>query len=140
MVRTIFLTTSTHLSQEEVWKYIINVTNYPEFVPFVKAVQLSEPFAEGSVWHDVTTILGVPLRIKHVNERISHLKKVIFLIDLPFGGSMKQSYTLSQQDKKLQVTCCITFEVRPSVIEPLVTPLLEKRLKYMITTALEKIQ
>jgi len=139
-MRTFTITATSPASVDLVWKYYSSIHNYPAYVPFLKKIIMTDPVAEGSYWEDVTVILWIPMTIPHIITSLKPQQEISFTMTLPFHGTMSHVYGVKKHGEGSRVQCTITFDLGNPVINFLLGALLERRLRYMVTSILQTIE
>lgn len=130
---------SKNLTLEKAWKLITEIEKYPQKVKYVKKVEI---YGEGvgSKWDDTTTILLIPLKMRHTITSWDKNKEYSFNIPLYFGGYMKQKYILSQKDKIVIIEGLITYDLGNNFLNKTIGAILSRRLKTMVLSSFEKTE
>ncbi len=119
---------SSTLSQKDVWKIMTTIEDYPQWCKFCKKMLIDDTnLKEGTIFHDITTLLWIPLKIKHIVTKIEPYEKLHYLLELPRGGKMWHKFGFRQQDKITYMTIEITFDLGNSLKDATVGYVLEKR-------------
>lgn len=119
------------------WDMITDIEKYPQRVKYVKKVKVYGA-GLGSEWDDVTTILWIPMRMRHTVNSLIKNKEYGFTIPLYFGGTMVQKYTLSEKDHESVINGSITFDLGNKILNAALGPILENRLKNMLISSFQK--
>lgn len=120
------------------WDLYADIRNYPQRITFVKNVVLPEGIRVGALWYDTTTILLIPMKIPHIIVAWDEKRRIVYEMQLPLGGSMKHVYTLTPSKTGTKLSADIEFFLGNQVVHFLLGPLLEKRLRHMLTSSYEK--
>ncbi len=122
---------------DKVWDLLTDIEKYPKRVKYVKKVTVYGT-SEGSVWDDTTTILWVPMKMKHTITTLRKNKEYSFDIPLYFGGVMKQKYVLRQEDREsVIIKASITYTLGNRFFNQTIGKLLNKRLKNMLESTVQ---
>lgn len=132
------MVTRTKLPIADVWEVMTDISSYPSYVKFMKKAKLYGPVAVGTWWHDITTILWVPLSVKHKIVKYTKLKTIAFDVFSPFGSRMYQTISLQEKDNEVEVVVEISFKLS-KFFDIFLGSLLEKRLKDMIIYTFDKM-
>ncbi len=127
------------LSASEVWKRISDVSNYPDFVAFMKRVSVEGEFREGSHWSDISTVLYFPLKFRHKIAKIEEGKNIFYLIDLPKGGKILQKLEVVPKGNLTRVGLTIDVDLNNQLMDLLLGKLIERRTRSMIGGTFKKI-
>lgn len=122
------------------WDLLTNIKIYPKNVKYVKSVKISGPLKVGKEWEDITTILWIPMRVKHITTEVVENKKLSLEVPLPFGGKMLQSVNLEGGNQNCRIWGGINFDLGNPVFNLIIGPILKKRLQTMLLSALEKVR
>lgn len=137
-MRTLTITArSKNIPLEKAWDLVTDIEKYPQRVKYVKKVK-SYGTGIGSQWDDVTTILWIPLRMRHTVKSIEKNKEYSFVIPLHFGGYMEQKYTLSWEDDKSITRALIKYDLGNKFLNATIGSILKKRLKNMLISSFQK--
>lgn len=127
------------LRASEVWKRISDVSNYPDFVEFMKMVWFEGGFREGSHWTDISTVMYFPLKFRHKIAKVEEGKNIFYLIDLPKGGKICQKLEVIPKGSLTRVRLTVDVDLNNQLMDVLLGKLIEKRTKSMIGGTFEKI-
>lgn len=127
------------LSASEVWRRVSDVSNYPDFVAFVKRVSVEGEFREGSHWSDISTVLYFPLKFRHKIAKIEEGKNIFYLIDLPKGGKILQKLEVVPRGNLTRARLTIDVDLNSQLMDLLLGKLIERRTKSMIGGTFRKI-
>jgi len=114
-------------SQKALWKRVANLEKYPKQVKYCKAIFITE-IKEGAVFHDITTLLWIPLKIKHIILKLDPYKEIKFLLPLPGGGKMWHTFMFKQEAKHARVNIEMAFDLGNRIFNATVGHIIEKRL------------
>ena len=140
MTRQVELDAKIKLPVSVVWKLLTDINVYPQYVKYLKKAEIEGPVRIGTEWHDKTTVMWVPMWVKHVIVRLEENKELAFEVPLLFGGGMWQSFTLKENSGYTQVKARIYFNLGNSVLNFLIGPVLQARLDDMVKTTLRNLQ
>lgn len=138
--RSVVLSADINLQARILWNYIADVKTYPKFVEFMKSAEIEGPFSPGSVWTDWTTIMLVPLRIKHEVIKVEKGKTVVNLIKMPLGGQIIQTVTIESKAKFANIKLGAEINFGNGFLDSLIGPILEARTRTMYEGTLENVQ
>ena len=139
-MRTITVSTSSNVPFEILWSIITDIPQYPRYVKFIRKALLYGPVAAGVRWDDETTILWLPIRMKHTITRLEKYRVLAFDLDLPFGGKMSQVYTFGSSNSETIVVATISFFLGIGILDTIIGPVLERRLRAMLTASFEEVK
>ncbi|MDP2720992.1 MAG: SRPBCC family protein [bacterium] len=125
---------------DAVWSVITRVEDYPSYIRHVYKVEWSESLEVGSEWFDWSTIIFVPLRLKHVVVKMEPNKELVFFMPLPFGGKMNQLFTISQNGSGTKIRVEINFDLKQPILNQIVGPILTRRLFIMMISTLDNFK
>ncbi len=137
--RSVTAETDLPLSASEVWKRVSDVSNYTDFVEFMKLVSLEGEFREGSHWSDISTVMYFPLKFRHKIAKIEEGKNIFYLIDLPKGGKILQKLEVIPKGNLTRMRLTIEVDLNNQLMDLLLGKLIEKRTKSMIGGTFKKI-
>lgn len=138
-MRRVNLETRADKSPDAIWSMLINIHDYPKYVKFVHKVESPPDLRIGDDWFDLSTIVFLPLNIKHTVTEMEPKRKLAFLVPLIFGGKMKQSFLLTQVNRGTDVRVEIAFDLGNPVFNQIIGPLLERRLMVMMNDTLKNL-
>ena len=121
------------------WKLLIDIPNYPRFVPFITNATLVGPLEEGVVWHDTTNILWVTQRVAHHVKVVEKHQRLVFIVPVT-GGEVREEFILQQAGKYTKVVMSVSIFFRLRLIEETVGRVLSKRFEHMLTKTLINIE
>jgi hypothetical protein len=117
---------SKTLSQKDLWKTMTTLEDYPNWCKFcIKMIPAK--LEEGAEYHDITTLLWIPLKIKHVVIKIEPHNEFHTYVPLPGGGQMWQKFNFSHDGEKAVLLSEITFDLGSRIANATVGHILEKR-------------
>jgi ribosome-associated toxin RatA of RatAB toxin-antitoxin module len=136
---TIEVTTHTkNIPLEKAWDIITDVEKFPQRVKYVKKVKVLGE-GTGSEWYDLTTILWIPMWMRHKVTALKKNNEYGFIIPLSLGGYMEQKYSLSPKNEGSIIQALITFNLGNKFLNATVGVILENRLKNMLTFSFQKL-
>ena len=127
-------------SVDAVWSVITEVRDYPSYIRYVYKVEWPESFKVGSEWFDWSTIIFVPLRLKHIVVKMEPNKALVFFMPLPFGGEMNQLVTIKQYGSGTKIRAEINFDLKYPILNQIVGPILTRRLLIMMNSTLDNFK
>ncbi len=139
-MRTITVSTSSYIPLEMLWNIITDIPQYPRYVKFIRKALLYGPVAVGVRWDDETTILWLPVCMKHTITRLEQYQVFAFDLNLPLGGKMSQMYTFCSRNSETTIVATISFFLGIRILDTLIGPILEHRLRAMLTTSFEEVK
>ncbi|HSX09373.1 MAG TPA: hypothetical protein VLF93_04415 [Candidatus Saccharimonadales bacterium] len=120
-------------SHKDLWKIMTAIEDYPTWCKFCKKMLTKDiKVVEGTVFHDVTTLLWIPLTIKHVITKVKPHEELHFFLPLPGGGKMWHKFTFKQKGKYSYMTSEIIFDLGSRLRNATVGRILEKRWRQLI--------
>lgn len=123
---------------EQAWDIITDIDKFPQRVKYVKKVKVFGT-GIGSEWDDITTILWIPLQMRHTVKSFNKNKEYSFIIRFHPGGYMEQKYSLSQKDQGSIIQALIKFDLGNKFLNTTLAPILKKRLRNMLTSSFQKL-
>ncbi len=137
-MRKVSVSETVRLPVSDVWSLITNLDLYPKFVKFVKSVSYSKKLQKGSGFHDVTTIMWVPIRVHHHVEVFEVNKTLGFYVKMLFNGFMRQRVYLTSKGNTTTIEQTVEFSFNNPLLDFLAGPILEKRVKEMLYHIVQK--
>ena len=126
MRKILVKSTSKTLSQKDLWDVVTALEKYPTWCKTcIKMIPTT--LEVGAIYHDITTLLWVPLKIKHVVMKMEPHKEIHIFLPLPGGGKMWHKFMLQQKGKEVLLISEITFDLGNKLKNATVGYLLEKR-------------
>jgi hypothetical protein len=135
-MRTVAVTARTAAPREAAWQLLVDVAAYPGRVSFVRRVRLHGPLAVGARWDDLTTILWLPLWVRHTVTRLDPPRAFAFAVHLPGGGAMEQAFALHRAGPVTELRARVRFALAPAVVDAVLGPLLARRLTAMLASGI----
>lgn len=126
MRKIIIHSKSDTLSHKELWKIMTTLEDYPKWCKFCKSI-ISSEIKEGEIFYDTTTLLWVPLKIKHTITKIKPYEEIQYFLELPGKGKMWHKFTLQQKDKETHLISEVSFDLGNRLRNATVGHILEKR-------------
>lgn len=140
-MRKVRVLAKTKVRAEDFWDKIVDVKNWDKLIKFVKKIYISQPVKEGVIFYDVTTILLLPVKIKHTIIKIDKYKNFFMEAYLPFdSGKMYQTIEIKKQDNISTVNIEIKFQINNFILDLIFGPILKRRLRQMIVETLQKVR
>ena len=88
MKRSVIREGILQMSCKEFWCATTDVENFSSWAKFVTKSQACGPLEKGSIYWDITKILWIPLKIKHIVTVIKKEERIMLELPLFFGGTM----------------------------------------------------
>jgi ribosome-associated toxin RatA of RatAB toxin-antitoxin module len=140
-MRKVVIRARTEESIEEIWDVIIDIKNWDKLIKFVKRIEINEKVEKGTVFHDITGIFWIPLKVKHKIVKIDKYKNFQMEAYMPFGGGiMHQEILIENKGKFSEITIEVSFKINSSLLDLMFGHILKIRLKEMIKDTLLKLQ
>jgi ribosome-associated toxin RatA of RatAB toxin-antitoxin module len=140
-MRTAKVEAELSLSIDHLWSLLLEISNYPKYIKFLQKAELVGGRIEvGAVWYDWTTILFLPMKIKHTVVSITPKEEIGFDVDLIFGGIMQQRFVFSPRGSSTQIQGQISFDFRNKLVDKILGQFLQKRLQEMLEGSLENFK
>ena len=125
---------------DKVWSILTDIKSYPKRVKFVKKVDIYGKSA-GSKWDDTTTILWVPMKMKHTVIAFQKNKEYSFEIPLYFGGKMKQEYKLIKEGSQgVVIKGIVSYTLGNRFLNKTIGVLLNRRLRNMLLSSVQFVE
>lgn len=140
-MRSVKVTARTEEPVEGFWDLIMDVPNWTHLIKFVKFIRSSGEIKESSNFYDVTAIMWIPAIIHHKIIKIEKYKKFEMEAEMPFRtGKMFQTIEIEKKGKFNYISIEIKFYINFFLFDRTVGPILELRLKDMLTGTLLKLK
>ncbi len=133
-MRKVIVKSQLSLSQEEIWKLITDIKNYPTYIKYCLKAKGPEPIKKGDWWWDWTTIMVLPLKINHQVVELNPNNYLKFLVPLFFVGNLTQEVTLTETTKGTQVVIEVSINLKNKIADLLLGDFLYKRTQTMINS------
>lgn len=140
MKRRVIREETLQMSCKEFWCAISDVKNLPLWAKFVTKSQAGGPLEEGSIYSDITTILWIPLKIKHIVKDIKKEERITLELPLFFGGMMWENFVIKKRGNDTYVRAEVSFDLKWSVIDLVIGTILEKRVDKMLKCSMQNLQ
>lgn len=137
MKRVIKVSREIATSAQAVWARISNLDEYPRHFKYVKRVQKKE-LRVGETWWDWTNILFIPIRVEHKVKSLEAPRLAVFIVRIPFGGSLTETFAADELGQTLRVDAVIEMDLR--ILDFFIGRFLEKRLAEIICGALDVLE
>lgn len=119
---------STTLSRKDLWRMVTNIGDYPSWCKFCQRIfDAPTKIEEGSAWIDITTLLWIPIKVKHIVTRVKLYEEFYAFLPLPGGGKMWFQFSFEQKGKDSYMNNEIMFDLGNRFINSTVGYVLEKR-------------
>jgi len=128
---------SKNISLEKAWDLITDIEKFPQRVKYVKKVKVFGT-GVGSEWDDITTILWIPMRMRHTVKSFDKNKEYSFIIRFLSNGYMEQKYAISQKDGKSTIQALVTYDLGNKLLNITLGSILKKRLENMLVSSFQK--
>ncbi len=128
---------SKNISLEKAWDLITDIEKFPQRVKYVKKVRVFGT-GVGSEWDDITTILWIPMRMRHTVKSFDKNKEYSFIIRFLSNGHMEQKYAISQKDGKSIIQALVTYDLGNKLLNMTLGSILKKRLENMLVSSFQK--
>src|SRR5260221_3515462 len=126
MRKIIYQSKSKTLTQKDLYNVLYATEDHPKWAKFCKSVTVTEKKVS-AIYHDVTTLLWIPLKIKHIFTKIEPYEEIQVFLPLPFGGKMWHTSSFKQQEKEALMYCEVAFDLGNRFLNATVGHILEKR-------------
>lgn len=137
-MRKLIFELTINASVEKLWPLLAEIENYPRYIKYCRKAFLIGDFREGSTWYDWSTVVYLPLKIKHEIIRIQPNKEIIYKIGLPVGEIwQKLSLEVGEQTK---VWFEITIDFPNPVIDKTLGALVYYRNRKMIEATIANFE
>ncbi len=140
-MRTASVEADLNLSKDKLWELFTNISNYPKYIKFVQKTELKgNELVPGAIWYDWTTILFVPMKIKHIVVLVKSQSEIGFDVPMVFGSLMQQRFSFFGDSNKTMVKGKISFDFKNGLLDKILGPILQKRLQEMLEGSLENFR
>jgi len=126
-------------TQKALWQAMADVQKYPNWVKYCKSVSVTE-VKEGATFHDVTTLLWIPMKIEHVITKIKPHEEIHFFLPLPGGAKMWHRFSFKQEGEYGVMIADITFDLGNRFYNATVGYILEKRWESLLRQGLPGLE
>ncbi len=116
---------------EKTWYLFTDVKNYPRFLKYCSKAVVEGEFKEGGYWYDWSTVVYLPLKVRHKIIKISSREELVYLIKNPFV-TIEQTIKLSDLQKQTKVNIGYKINFRNILLEKLLGSLISRRNSEMI--------
>ncbi len=128
---------SKNITLEKAWEFLTDIEKYPQRVKYLKKVKIYGT-GKGSRWDDITTILWIPLKMRHTVTAYEKYHHYCFELPLFFGGTMKQEYLLSEKNRNdTIIKSTITYDLGNKFLNNTIGTILKYRLKKMLESSIK---
>lgn len=138
--RNIKLAANLDITSSRLWEIITEINRYPNYIKFVYWARINGRFEAGSTWTDLSTILFIPILVRHEIMKIRTGRKVLYLIKLPFGGKIMQIFEIKQKQKTTDMSIEIVIDLKNPILDSVLGKFLERRTKFMLNSTLENFR
>lgn len=127
------------LSMEKTWKLLTEVENYPYYIKFCNKAVLEGPFEEGSYWYDWTSVVYLPLKIRHKIEKVLPRQEIKYLITNPLL-TIRQNVTCTEEQSKTKIRIEFKYDFANKLFEKIFGSLIYRRNKEMLVNLMGNYQ
>lgn len=120
---------------EKIWTYFSDIENYSKYIKYTKKVYLIGGFKEGALWNEWTTILFVPLYVRHEIKKIVLHKEIVYHVELP-GAEIWQKVNFKDLKEKTKLEVDITIAFNNIFMEKILGEIVYKRNQEMIESSI----
>lgn len=138
-MRKINASARTTKSLEASWNFIIDLKEFYKSIKFVEKVSIESPIKEGLEFYDITTLLWIPIKVKHKINEIKKNEKFKMKIYFPFGSG-EQSISIEDMGKYRNISAEIKFEMRFWLLDLIIGPILARRSKELIIETFRNVE
>jgi hypothetical protein len=138
-MKTVSLSKTFSASISQGWHMLVDISNYPKFVPFIREITPTGPFREGMVWYDTTNLLWLTQRISHKVELIQKNKRLVFTVPVQ-GGQVVEDFRLEKVGNRTKITIAVSVSITPWIVEETVGRVLAARFRVMLSGTLENLE
>src|SRR5690349_4391327 len=111
-------------SKKDLWRTMTKLEDYPKWCKYCKKITATE-VKEGAIFHDVTTLLWIPLKISHIITKVKLHQELHFFLPLPGGGKIWHKFTFKQRRDHSLMRTEITFDLGNTLFNNTVGYILE---------------
>lgn len=129
-----------NLEPAQLWNLVENISNYPKYIKYVKYAWPSGPFEKGSAWIDFSTIIFFPVPVKHEILEVICGEKAVYLIRMPFKGSIIQEIYLKGNKNGVEFKIKANINMVNKFADFLLGRLIEKRTYEMFNKSVANFQ
>lgn len=140
MVRKLFFEPNFQVSVEKIWSLFVKVEDYPRYIEYCRGAELVGDFKAGSTWYDWSSVVVFPLKVIHQIEKIDPNREIIYRIDLPSGGEIRQRFYLEELPTGTKVVVEISINFQNRFVDFTLGPFVAYRNQKMITATIENIR
>src|SRR3990172_11159094 len=108
------------------WYLFTDVKNFPRFLKYCKKASIDDEFKVGGHWSDWTTMVYLPLKVRHKITKISPEKELVYFIENPFM-KIEQTITLGDLESQTRVNIGYKINFRNKFFEKLLGSLICRR-------------
>lgn len=108
------------------WFLFTDVDNFPHFLKYCYKARIEGEFKVGGYWYDWTTLVYLPLKVRHQITKIALEKELVYLIKNPLM-SIEQTIKLSDLEKQTKVDIGYKINFRNRLVEIVLGPLICRR-------------
>lgn len=120
---------------EKVWTYFSDIENYSKYLKYTKKVYSFGGFKEGALWDEWTTILFVPLYVRHQIKKIVPNEEIVYHVDLP-GAKIWQKVSFKDLKEKTRLEIDITISFKNIFVEQILGEIVYKRNQNMVESSI----
>jgi hypothetical protein len=140
-MRSVKLTAKTEEPAEAFWDLIMDVPNWTHLIKFVKFIKIFGDVKQGAKFFDVTAIMWIPAIVHHKITKIEKNKTFKMEAEMPFkSGKMFQTIEVEKRGKLNYISIEIKFYISFFLFDKAIGPILELRLKEMLSGTLLKLK
>ncbi len=126
MRKIVVRSTSKTLTHKDLWNRITTLEEYPDWCKYCIKMMPTK-LEVGAIYHDITTLLWIPLKIKHQIIKIEPHKEFHLFLPLPGRGKMWVENKFAQEGNIGVLETEVRFDLGNRFFNATVGHVLEKR-------------
>lgn len=126
-------------SVEQTWAFFSEIEHYPKYIKYSHSTYLDGDFKEDSIWYEWTTVMYLPMKIKHRIKKVTLLEEIIYHVEFP-AGEIWQKLNFEDLSGKTKVKAEITIKFHHFLLEKIIGPLVYKRNISMVEASINNFK
>lgn len=140
MKRTVLLQGKLDMHGRDFWDAITNTKHLSCWAKFVSKSDTCTMFQKDTAYYDITHVLWIPLRIKHIIMECEKEKKLLMRLPLPGGGVMWEEFIIKKKKNETFITATVTFDLKWKIADLCLGNILEKRVLKMLKGSIDTLK